>query len=205
MLTWDRGAAIESSSTRSPQAKLSPFLRHNDKDSKQHAISESTRQYGCSACGREHIASATPLARFAVAQVRQGRRVGGRLNSVDVSSEYCRAKKGVLLLSLDSPDQASGSCRELLVEDQRSTPADVAAARIDIDQWLTTLPGRRRRLAELLATGETTSDAAVAFSISRGRVSQLRRELRRAWLTFQGDAVPAMTVINTARAQLPSR
>jgi hypothetical protein len=141
--------------------------------------------------GREHIARATPLARFAVAQVRQGRRVGGRLNSADVSSEYCRAKKGVSLLSLDSRDQASGSCRELLVEGRRSTPADIAAARIDVDRWLKTLPGRSRRLAELLATGETTSDAAVAFSISRGRISQLRRELRRAWLTFQGEAVPA--------------
>ena len=49
--------------------------------------------------GKEHLIFAGPLARYAVAQVRGGRRVGGQLNIRDVSSPYCRARKGV---SLDS-------------------------------------------------------------------------------------------------------
>jgi DNA-directed RNA polymerase specialized sigma24 family protein len=34
--------------------------------------------------GKQHLAYAGPLARYAVAQVRQGRRVGSRLNNRDV-------------------------------------------------------------------------------------------------------------------------
>jgi DNA-directed RNA polymerase specialized sigma24 family protein len=141
--------------------------------------------------GKEHLACATPLARFAVAQVRQGRRVGSRLNGRDVGSEYGRLRNGVLVLSLDSHDETSGSCCEALAEDRRSTPADIAAIRIDFAHWLTTLSPRSRRLAERLAMGETTSGAARLFGISPGRVSQLRGEFRRAWHAFQGEAIPA--------------
>jgi DNA-directed RNA polymerase specialized sigma24 family protein len=141
--------------------------------------------------GRDHLASATPLARFAVAQVCAGRRVGAKLNGHDVGSPYCRLRNGVQLQSLDSHNETTGSWREALVEDYRSTPADIAAVRIDFAHWLTTLPRRSRRLAERLAMGETTSGAARLFSISPGRVSQLRGELRRAWHRFQGEAIPA--------------
>jgi DNA-directed RNA polymerase specialized sigma24 family protein len=136
--------------------------------------------------GKEAVAFAGPLARYAVAQVRRGRRVGGRLNIRDVSSEYCRVRKGVLLESLDR-DENSSDWREVLVEDRHSTPAEIAATRIDVGEWLKTLPGRSRRLAERLATGETTSDAAQLFGISPARVSQLRRELHHAWNSFQAE------------------
>jgi DNA-binding CsgD family transcriptional regulator len=46
-------------------------------------------------------------------------------------------------------------------------------------------------LAEKLATGETTSTVARIFGISRGRVSQLRRELYDAWRMFQGELASA--------------
>jgi RNA polymerase sigma factor (sigma-70 family) len=140
--------------------------------------------------GKGHVAFATPLARFAVAHVRQGRRIGGRLNSKDISSEYCRNRNGLELESLDSQDDAEGSWREVLVEDRRSTPANVAAMRIDVEQWLKTLPNRSRQLMERLVMGESTSDTARLFGISPGRVSQLRRELCRAWYAFHGEDVP---------------
>lgn len=142
--------------------------------------------------GKESVAFAGPLARYAVAQVRQGRRVGGQLNVRDVSSEYCRVRKGVTLESLDRCEDATGRWQEVVVEDRHSTPAEIAAVRIDVGQWLETLPQRSRRLAERLATGETTSGAARMFGISSARVSQLRRELHRAWNTFQGE--PASTL-----------
>lgn len=137
--------------------------------------------------GKEHLIYAGPLARFAVAQVRGGRRVGGELNVRDVSSSYCQARKGVLLDSLNRYDDASESWQEALVEDRRATPADLAAARIDVREWLETLPERSRHLAEQLATGESTSCAAKRFGVSSSRVSQLRRELECAWNTFQGE------------------
>jgi DNA-directed RNA polymerase specialized sigma24 family protein len=142
--------------------------------------------------GKEHLIFAGPLARYAVAQVRGGRRVGGQLNIRDVSSQYCQARKGVSLESLNHFDDASGRWQEALVEDRRATPADIAAARIDVCEWLETLPQRTRRLAERLATGESTSEAAKMFGISRSRVSQLRRELHYAWSAFQHESTSAL-------------
>jgi hypothetical protein len=142
--------------------------------------------------GKEHLIFAGPLARYAVSQVRGGRRVGGKLNIRDVSSQYCRARKGISLDSLQRFDDASDRWQEVLVEDRRATPADIAAIRIDVREWLQTLPRRSRRLAERLATGESTSGAAKTFGISRSRVSQLRRELHRAWNTFQGETSLAL-------------
>jgi hypothetical protein len=137
-----------------------------------------------------HVAFAPSLAGFAIAQVRAGRRVGSRLNVRDVSSAHCRAKKGVRLESLDQ--QVSEEWMEITVESRRATPADIAAVRIDFASWLSTLTPRKRRLAERLATGETTSAAACALGISRGRISQLRAELCNAWHFFQGESLPAL-------------
>jgi hypothetical protein len=142
--------------------------------------------------GKEHLIFAGPLARYAISQVRGGRRVGGKLNIRDVSSPYCRARKDVRLDSLQRFEQASGQWQEILVEDRGATPADIAATRIDVREWLQTLPRRSRRLAERLATGESTSGAAKMFGISRSRVSQLRRELHCAWNTFQGETSSAL-------------
>jgi hypothetical protein len=81
---------------------------------------------------------------------------------------------------------------EILVEDNRATPADIARVRIDFADWLKTLPRRTRRIAEVLSTGETTSCVAKRFHVSAGRISQLRRQLYEGWLEFTGEGtVPA--------------
>jgi hypothetical protein len=134
---------------------------------------------------QEYVAGAGALARYAVAQVRSGRRVGGRLNARDISSRYCRTRKGVGLEPLVRRDEAGGNWQEILVEDRSAGPADVASARIDVKQWLESLSDRNRSLAERLAAGETTSGAAQLFGITAGRISQLRRTLEASWLAFQ--------------------
>ena len=68
------------------------------------------------------------------------------------------------------------------------------AARIDFGQWLHGLPARRRHLAELLAMGERTREAARQFGISPGRVSQIRRELEASWERFQGQTPNRLAV-----------
>jgi RNA polymerase sigma factor (sigma-70 family) len=139
---------------------------------------------------KESMAYATPLARFAVAHVQHGRRVGNRLNARDVSSEYCQRRQGILRHSLDSDDGCDKTWHEALLESKHSSPAEVATARIDVARWLATLPKRSRKLAECLAVGNTTASTARSFGVSPGRVSQLRRELCEAWYAFQGEAVP---------------
>jgi hypothetical protein len=48
--------------------------------------------------------------------------------------------------------------------------------------------GAGRKIALLLASGETMSAAAKKFGVSLGRVSQLRKWLRENWLAFQREA-----------------
>jgi DNA-binding NarL/FixJ family response regulator len=62
--------------------------------------------------------------------------------------------------------------------------AEIAAARIDVAAWLRSLAPRNRRIAKTLAMGETTTDVAQKFHLSRPRVSQLRDELKSSWEKF---------------------
>jgi hypothetical protein len=138
--------------------------------------------------GLIEVVYATPLAQFAIKQVRDGRRVGAKLNVRDVSSPYCQKAKGIILKRLDRFDEQDGEWQEVIVEDHHAGPAETAAARIDIAAWFASLPRRKRRIAQTLATGETTKTAARKFRVSPGRISQTRRELETAWQEFQGEA-----------------
>jgi hypothetical protein len=140
--------------------------------------------------GKANRAYASALAWYAVRQVRQGRRVGNRCQVRDVLSPD-RKRKGFRVEPLGKllPD---GHWQELVVEDQHSTPADIAACRLDFRTWLRHLDRRRRLVALKLAAGETTKDAARHFGVSQARISQLRRELKDCWEAFQG--APSLAV-----------
>src|SRR4051812_41878324 len=47
--------------------------------------------------GLAHLAFATPLANFAIKQVRAGRRVGNKMNVRDITSSHCQIFKGVTI------------------------------------------------------------------------------------------------------------
>jgi hypothetical protein len=138
--------------------------------------------------GREERVFATPLARYAIRQVRDGRRIGTPRNVNELCSAYAQQQRGFHVERLDRYDQREQRWKEILVEDRHAGPADTAAVRIDFDQWLRSLPVRPRRVAEKLAIGETTGSVARRFGLTAGRVSQLRQELRRGWDDFQSGA-----------------
>ena len=131
---------------------------------------------------------ATPLAQFAIKQVRGGRRVGTKLNVRDVSSKYAQHEKKFTVERLDRFDDKKGEWKEVLLEDRHAGPAETAAARIDISEWFDSLPKKKRQVAKMLATGETTKTTARKFHVSPGRISQTRRELQLAWQELQGEA-----------------
>jgi hypothetical protein len=106
----------------------------------------------------------------------------------DVSSPCCQVHKRITVERLDRFDDKKGEWKEVLVEDRHAGPAETAAARIDVADWFASPPRRKRRIAKTLATGETTKRAARKFRVSRGRISQTRRELAAAWREFQGEA-----------------
>ncbi len=137
--------------------------------------------------GKTELAYATPLAWYAIRQVRSGRRVGTKMNTHDVTSRYCQQSKGITVERLDLFDPEQDTWQEVLVEDRHATPADIAVTRIDFAVWLGGLSKHRRQIAKVLARGETTKATAKRFGLSPARISQLRREFQEAWQAFQGE------------------
>ncbi len=138
--------------------------------------------------GLENLAYATPLGNYGVRQAKDGRKPGMKLNVRDVLSARCRQRKGVTVERLDRFDTEENQWREAVVEDTRTAPVpDVVCFRVDFGTWLDCLPRRSRRMAEFLALGNRTMDAAKKFRVSAGRVSQVRDELAESWKEFQGE------------------
>jgi hypothetical protein len=131
-----------------------------------------------------------PLLRFSVLAVKDGRRVGGHRNCRDLCH---RARRdGLRIVSLEDWDDKSRSpWREILAETKAFSPAETAAARLDIEAWLKEQSARDRSIANLLAAGEGTSSVAKRFRLSSARISQLRSELRESWIRFQGSLKPS--------------
>ncbi len=138
------------------------------------------------------------IANNAIRYVRNGRKLGcggisGR-GAMDVYHRKAQAKCGFRMISLDSGDDipaaSSGKVewRDWLAEDNKVTPADEAAFRVDFANWLAALPERKRRVAELLAEGHEGVVVARLVGIAPSRVCQLRRELEAGWQEFQAGA-----------------
>ncbi|MDG3005897.1 hypothetical protein [Paludisphaera mucosa] len=127
------------------------------------------------------------LARFAAAQVRQGRLIGTSSNAWDVSSPYARRRNRWTVESLERFDGERGRWAEAVAEDARTAVADQAWFRIDFPEWLSRLSPRDRRVAEDLSVGHGTGEVARRFGVSAARVAQLRRELHDSWRRFHGE------------------
>ena len=127
------------------------------------------------------------LTRFAVAQIRCGRKVGTSLNTRDILTRAAQVKHGFRVERLENCDDGGGEWADFVLEDRRTPVPDQAAFRCDFPAWLETQSPRNRRIAERLAAGDTTSEVAQSFEISAGRVSQIRRELADSWREFHGE------------------
>jgi len=139
---------------------------------------------------KQAVVFPTPLAQYAIRQVRAGRRVGSQLNKRDLLSPWARRIQGVTIERLDRHDPRTGDINEALVESHQTGPAEIAAARIDVAAWLRTLSPQNRKIAKSLALGNTTAAVAKQFGLSAGRISQLRSWFRQHWEQFQGGVLP---------------
>jgi hypothetical protein len=137
--------------------------------------------------GKASVIFAAPIARQAVRHYLAGRRFAAMLNANDISSAYCQRRRGLAVKSLDQRD-TTGDWKETIIADDRANPADVACLCVDFEEWLDQLDSRHRLVAELLASGERTCDVADRLGVTRGRISQMRRELDDTWAHFQGEA-----------------
>jgi len=174
-------------------------FRHLGAEAREEAVQEVV----CNACcayvrlverGKPDLAYPMVLARYGVAQTKDGRKVGGHLNCRDVSSAYCQQRKRLSVARLDKYDKEEDTWQEIVLEDKHAGPAETAAMRLDFAAWLKSLPSGLRRIAKFLAMGETTTAAAWRFHVSASRISQIRKELRVAWHRFHGEE-PAFTIV----------
>jgi hypothetical protein len=131
------------------------------------------------------VAYPSPLARFAVAQVRAGRRVGNQLASHDVYSVLVQRQQDYMIESLETMDPDVWC--EALVDNTVTPVADAAAFRLDFSAWLGSLCQRDRKLIKFLSLGNTPRETARQFRLSQARISQLRGGLRNGWQEFQGE------------------
>lgn len=140
--------------------------------------------------GKSELAHASVLARHAVAQFRDGRRVGRSRSVAEVLSSYSQKKKKFRVRSLDRPDGEDASWVDAVTSDTRRMPVDETVCfRLDFAEWLGQLTRRNRRVAEHLAVGNRAIDAARKFKLSAARVSQVRNELAASWAAFRSEDI----------------
>ena len=125
--------------------------------------------------------------------VRNGRSVGARRptgrGAMDINHPKARRATGLRVVPLEElAGLPAGGWRDWLAADGRYGPADEAIFRVDFAAWLASLPGRRRRTAELLAEGHGTGAVARRLGVTPGAVSQAREWLARSWGRFQAEA-----------------
>jgi RNA polymerase sigma factor (sigma-70 family) len=137
--------------------------------------------------GKEELAFASVLAKYAVSQVQEGRRVGGRLNSKDALSRTAARRRGFTVEPLPHLCDEDGNWVEAVMDDRQTPIPDQAAFRCDFPKWLESHPLRERRMIESLAQNHSTSEVANRFGVSAARVSQLRTEFAHSWAAFHAE------------------
>ena len=140
--------------------------------------------------GRTHVATASTLVWYAVKQTKCGRPAVGRMNSKELMSSYGQLRRRLKGSSSQTHASVERGWIEQLVEDKRAAVSDQVAARLDFGAWISTLSNRSKRIAADLASGFTTSEAAVKHRLTPGRISQIRRQLQESWLQFAGELAP---------------
>ena len=119
--------------------KMIPIIERHAKVAFRHlgreGCEEMVQEVVCNCCqayvrlveqGKTDRAFPTALAKFAICQACEGRKVGGTLNVRDISANYCQKKKNLLLERLDRYDSEEQAWSEILVEDQHAGPAETA-------------------------------------------------------------------------------
>jgi hypothetical protein len=139
--------------------------------------------------GKDATQFVSALATFAARQVWSGRRLCGQEKSKDAMSGRAQRRHRFSVSDLPQQSTLNGNpLEEALRDTTQSTPDELAAFRVDFPQWLDRLGERNRSLALDMALGNRTDELAESYQISRGRVSQLRRELHDNWERFHGEA-----------------
>jgi hypothetical protein len=123
------------------------------------------------------------FATLAARAVAAGRRVAGGESVRDVLARPCRLRHGYAVRSLAGKAPGDAFADALVENTKTAVPVQVQF-RHDFRAWLAALKPRDRRVAVRLALGHGTGEVAGRFGLTAARVSQLRGELRRNFMSF---------------------
>ena len=139
--------------------------------------------------GKDATAFPGVLASLAARHVRSGRRLCGQEPCRDAMSAIAQQRHSFVVEKLPDYSTLNGTPLEEALQDNRRSPIpDQVSFRLDFPAWLDRLSARDQRIVEDLSLGHRTTDVARKYSLSPGRVSQLREQFRRGWMQFVGDA-----------------
>jgi hypothetical protein len=140
--------------------------------------------------GKDPSAFVITLAQFAARHVKAGRRLCGNESSKDVMSGVARRRRGFRLERLKEHGAYDEPEWQEALQDNLQTPVpDAAAFRIDFPEWLQRWSDGDRQLIEDMTVGEKSCRLARKYGVSEGRIAQKRRQYRRDWERFAGEAV----------------
>lgn len=133
------------------------------------------------AAGRRPEGFPWRLATRIAGHVRRGRRLGSNARAREPLDPVCDHRT--------AQHPARSPVGALQVADHRADPADVAAARIDVGEWIDGLTDRQREQARILAAGWNNTEAGAMLGVTGRRVAHVRQELRQLWNEWQGVEV----------------
>lgn len=142
--------------------------------------------------GKDVSGFVSTLAAFAAKAVRSGRRVCGMEKGKDVLSPRAQMRHGFTVSKLpDHSTLETNPLNEALQDNRRSPVPDQVAFRLDFPRWLRSYSPRDRHIILAMTMNERTSELAVRFGLTPGRISQLRRSYHGDWERFTADAAVA--------------
>lgn len=129
----------------------------------------------------------TPLADYAIRAFFSGRRIAG-MSATDITSPRCqRLKRASVFRGFEYYGTVDNRIRSICVQDRNPQPSTIACYNIDYQNWVNSLNTKKREILFAILEEATTAEMAQRFSISPGRISQIRRELISSWKEFVGD------------------
>ncbi len=174
------------------QCYLEHAFRFLDDDAREEVVAESIAKATVAYArlferGKAEKAFPTVLGRYAAAQTRDGRCVGGTPSTNDILTTKAQQRHGYSVERTSYYDKETEGWTEAAVADRTTTPADAAAFRIDFEEWLRSLPRRDYKIAMRLLDGFRVGEIAQEQNVTLGRISQVRSLLRESWNDFQGE------------------
>ena len=131
-------------------------FRHLDPEAREEAVQEVVCNACCAVARLAELGKLEPGLPDCAGPLRRG--AGPRWPQGGLPPELqgrferntCQRRKEITVERLDRYDREADEWQEILVEDRHVGPAETAAARIDVGDWMETLPPRDRQIAEAL-------------------------------------------------------